>query len=187
MKMTEKEEALLAQGTSIIEEVAERFPHHREALEGVEVRLSRRLTRSSGTADPWKKILQLSVPIFSLEENLPEVRPTVLHEIAHIIAGGGARSHGPRWRAICLEIGGDGERCHSLRSTRQHRLHRVHCESCGEEIEVGSRVHNRIVAGSRDYLHIGCGGVVASVDQVAPARNVLAGLIHRLRQGSLFG
>ena len=187
MKLTGKEEALLAQAQGIVDEVADRFPHHRQALAGLEVRVSRRLTVSAGTADPWKKILQLSSPVFSLEENLPQFRSTVLHEIAHIIAGGKARAHGRKWRGICLEIGGDGERCHSLRSIRKHRTHRVRCDRCRDEVEVGSRVHNRIIAGSRDYLHIGCGGVVTSESQVAPTRSVLAGIIDRLRQGSLFG
>ncbi|UFU06826.1 SprT-like domain-containing protein [Ruania halotolerans] len=38
------------------------------------------------------------------------VRDTVLHEIAHALAG--PRSgHGPRWRQIAVEIGASGQRC----------------------------------------------------------------------------
>ena len=41
-----------------------------------------------------------------------EVRNTILHEIAHALAGHAA-AHGPHWQRVCLEIGGDGVRCYS--------------------------------------------------------------------------
>ncbi|HIZ34771.1 MAG TPA: SprT-like domain-containing protein [Candidatus Ruania gallistercoris] len=39
-----------------------------------------------------------------------EVRETVLHEIAHALAGPKAR-HGPAWRQVAWEIGATGHRC----------------------------------------------------------------------------
>ena len=38
-------------------------------------------------------------------------RMTILHEIAHALAGPFA-GHGYEWRRICLQIGGDGQRCY---------------------------------------------------------------------------
>lgn len=41
-----------------------------------------------------------------------EVRNTILHEVAHALAGHPA-GHGPEWVRICRSIGGDGLRCYS--------------------------------------------------------------------------
>lgn len=88
---------------------------------------------------------------------------TVPHEVAHIVChlrhGRRARPHGPEWRAICLALGGTGERCHgfgaeparrlrryvyacgcrrwSLTSIRVHRIRRgliYHCRACGRAL-----------------------------------------------------
>jgi hypothetical protein len=45
------------------------------------------------------------------------VRETILHEIAHALAGPRA-GHGPRWRAIAHRIGSTGERCVSAQAPR---------------------------------------------------------------------
>lgn len=42
-----------------------------------------------------------------------QIRETILHEIAHALAGSHA-GHGPGWRAIALRIGSDGTRCASV-------------------------------------------------------------------------
>jgi len=89
---------------------------------------------------------------------------TVPHEVAHIVCrlryGRRIRPHGPEWRAICLALGGTGERCHgfdaqparrlrrydyacacrhwSLTSIRQRRICRgtvYHCRHCGRELK----------------------------------------------------
>ena len=43
---------------------------------------------------------------------LTEVKNTILHEIAHALAGRAA-GHGPTWQAIARRIGSDGKRCYS--------------------------------------------------------------------------
>jgi SprT protein len=88
---------------------------------------------------------------------------TIPHEVAHIVChlqhGHRVRPHGPEWRAICLALGGTGERCHhfdaqparmlrrhdyacgcrrwSLTSIRVQRIRRgtvYHCRQCGESL-----------------------------------------------------
>lgn len=53
---------------------------------------------------------------------------TVPHEVAHIVChlrhGRRARAHGPEWRAICLALGGTGERCHGFDAQPARRLRR---------------------------------------------------------------
>jgi SprT protein len=88
---------------------------------------------------------------------------TIPHEVAHIVChlqyGRRVRPHGPEWRAICLALGGTGERCHrfdaqparmlrrydyacgcrrwSLTSIRVRRIRHgtiYHCRQCGKSL-----------------------------------------------------
>lgn len=54
----------------------------------------------------------LSAPIHRLG-TLADLEQTVLHEVAHALAGGRA-GHGPLWRATVTRIGGSAARCHAL-------------------------------------------------------------------------
>jgi predicted SprT family Zn-dependent metalloprotease len=87
--------------------------------------------------------------IQSLDVRISDIRNTILHEIAHALAGCDA-GHGPLWRLIAKRIGCDGERfnkvwkgapkkyeiscdCGAIWCTR-YRLHKMFktqtCESC---------------------------------------------------------
>jgi predicted SprT family Zn-dependent metalloprotease len=48
----------------------------------------------------------------TLLNNVIEVKDTILHEIAHAIAGHKA-GHGEEWKEICIEIGARPNRCYS--------------------------------------------------------------------------
>lgn len=62
-------------------------------------------------ANAWTGRIELSVHY--TERASPEcLRDTILHEIAHALAGEGT-GHGPAWKAICLRIGAKPERCKS--------------------------------------------------------------------------
>jgi len=67
-----------------------------------------------------------------------EVRDTILHEIAHAIAGHQA-GHGTAWKAACRRLGARPERLASLEddiTTRFHKKnskYRVTCETCDFE------------------------------------------------------
>jgi len=60
-----------------------------------------------------KRTINLSRPI-ALLNPLDQFKLVPLHEIAHALTPG--HNHDKVWRAKCLEIGGDGERCHTLKT-----------------------------------------------------------------------
>ncbi|MEC9475563.1 MAG: SprT-like domain-containing protein [Planctomycetota bacterium] len=185
--MKDQEEYLLQQATAILEDVRRDFPHYRSALEGTDIRISRRLTRSAGNACAKSRTVGISAPIFTVEENRPQFQNTVLHELAHVIAGTRARAHGSRWRSIFIEIGGNGERCHEMRAKGQHFRHQAHCQKCGSQVEVGSRVWNRLRAGSRDYFHQGCRGMITAepedVERLDSTKQDSPGVFQMLGRG----
>ena len=75
-----------------------------------------RARRRAGICRYDRKVIGLSAPLMRLYDEA-EVRETILHEIAHALAGPRA-GHGPRWRAIAHRIGSTGERCVSEEAPR---------------------------------------------------------------------
>lgn len=72
--------------------------------------------RRAGQCRFADRVISLSAGLTRLHSD-EEVRDTVLHEIAHALAGPGA-GHGPVWRATARRIGCTGERCVSAESPR---------------------------------------------------------------------
>ena len=71
--------------------------------------------KTFGTCSFGKKEIRISKHLARV--NTPErVKMTILHEIAHALVG---RFHGHDavWKAKCIEIGGNGERCYSSENT----------------------------------------------------------------------
>jgi predicted SprT family Zn-dependent metalloprotease len=68
--------------------------------------------------------------------NGPEqVRDTILHEIAHALAGSKAK-HGPVWREWCIKIGAKPERCYDSDEVETPKLkYHAKCGACGKEYE----------------------------------------------------
>jgi SprT protein len=66
--------------------------------------------RSAGICSYRKKTVELSLPL-TLLASVEEVTDTILHEIAHALAGNDA-GHGPKWRSIAKSIGCNGLRCY---------------------------------------------------------------------------
>ncbi|MDE0961412.1 MAG: SprT-like domain-containing protein, partial [Planctomycetota bacterium] len=182
------EKWLQDQSNLILDEVLENFPHFSGKLEGTIIRMSRRLTRSAGNACPKTRTIGISEPIFSLEENIGQFRNTVLHELAHVIAGPDVRPHGKIWRRIFLELGGDGERCHQLRARGQHHSHVATCQRCQQDVMVGTRIWNRLNKGCKDYYHQGCRGIitVAGIDAAEDVDGWWRQLGRKLSQAVLF-
>ena len=112
-----------------------------------------RLKTTAGRADYWANSIELN-PRLKVEG--PEaVYKTFIHELAHLVAGPGAK-HGARWERICLHLGGTGMRCHTYSTMkRKQRADRVFatCDACGYELR-----RTRPLMENRVYSHKKCGG-----------------------------
>ncbi len=75
-----------------------------------------RAKRRAGICRYADRVIGLSAPLTALHSE-EEVRDTILHEIAHALAGPRA-GHGPGWRAIARRIGCSGQRCVDATSPR---------------------------------------------------------------------
>lgn len=79
------------------------------------------------------------------------VRDTILHEIAHALAGP-RQGHGPVWRAICVRIGAKPERCYSEHNTETLPPRWIGtCPGCG-----ATRKRERLTDAAKNRLS--CGG-----------------------------
>jgi predicted SprT family Zn-dependent metalloprotease len=72
-----------------------------------------RAVRRAGACHYGDKRITLSSPIFQIEKNREDALDTILHEVAHALAGRGA-GHGATWKMIALDIGAQPRRCHTL-------------------------------------------------------------------------
>ena len=62
-----------------------------------------------------------------------QVMDTILHEIAHAIAGHKA-GHGIEWKRVCIQIGAKPERCYDTDDTNVVELkYYAKCGACGKE------------------------------------------------------
>jgi predicted SprT family Zn-dependent metalloprotease len=76
---------------------------------------------------------RIELSIYFIEANpASAVEDTLLHEIAHALAGQGA-GHGPTWRRICRRIGATPTRCGQAEMPRGQWV--AACPSCGREYE----------------------------------------------------
>lgn len=70
-----------------------------------------RATSRFGSCNHRCKTITMSRLLVTLNDKR-EVRDTILHEIAHALAGPKVRAHGREWREIALRIGCNGRRCY---------------------------------------------------------------------------
>jgi predicted SprT family Zn-dependent metalloprotease len=68
--------------------------------------------KRAGLCSFRNKQIQLSRAIYGIEANREHALDTILHEVAHALAGPGA-GHGPAWKRIARQIGARPERCYS--------------------------------------------------------------------------
>lgn len=81
---------------------------HQHGLDDWRVRFDT-AKRRAGVCRYHDRLIGLSAPLTRLH-NEGEVRRTILHEIAHALAGPTA-GHGPRWQAVARRIGVPPDRC----------------------------------------------------------------------------
>jgi predicted SprT family Zn-dependent metalloprotease len=85
-----------------------------------------------GCCNYTQKRITLSVHLVDLNTE-ERCRLTVLHEIAHALAGHKA-GHGYEWRRICRAIGGNAQRCFTAANTEAPKGSlKATCARCGHE------------------------------------------------------
>ena len=87
-----------------------------------------------GCCNYTKRIISLSRALTML--NSPaRVANTVLHEIAHALAGPQAK-HGRLWRLTAIRIGCDGNRCYDSAQVAQPKMPwKLTCPKCGGSVQ----------------------------------------------------
>ncbi len=90
-----------------------------------------RRKRSLGLCRYRQKQIELSLH-FVLANDVQQVRETVLHEIAHALAGEKA-GHGPLWKNMCARVGCKPERCDRGEAVMPRGKWLARCTGCGKE------------------------------------------------------
>lgn len=92
-----------------------------------------RARRRFGICRFGRKEISISRVLVELNSE-EECRDTVLHEIAHALAGPRA-GHGPKWKAMCSRVGARARRCYDHTEVAEpgHR-YEARCSACGHSI-----------------------------------------------------
>jgi predicted SprT family Zn-dependent metalloprotease len=90
-----------------------------------------RRKRSLGLCRYRERRIELSAH-FVRANDPAQVRETILHEIAHALAGEKA-GHGPLWKALCAQVGCTPERCDRGRALMPAGRWVARCGACGKE------------------------------------------------------
>lgn len=83
--------------------------------------------RRAGACDYSMRVISLS-RLYCLKVSADQVRDTILHEIAHALAGP-KHNHDAKWKSIARAIGCTAERCHSVDFAPSKYI--VSCSRCG--------------------------------------------------------
>lgn len=148
---------------AIMQEVKTKFPEHASVIDGLRVRLSNRMTRGMGSCRYKGGVafeITLSFKTFQHDANRPELRDTILHEIAHAIAGIKA-GHGPVWRAVARKIGAKPQRVCTTLAVSAIQYVEVACYVCSGPLKVTKNRATRVRNGTRRYRHNMCKSAVA--------------------------
>jgi predicted SprT family Zn-dependent metalloprotease len=105
--------------------------------------------RRFGSCQPRRKRITLSRMLTLLNE-VPEVRDTILHEIAHALTPGDG--HANRWKAACVKVGARPIRCYSddavASPPRRPARFQIGCPSCGWWADRHRRTRRKLVCRS---------------------------------------
>lgn len=90
--------------------------------------------RRFGVCRFGRREIGLSAPLVAINDERAVV-DTILHEIAHALAGPGA-GHGPKWRSIARSIGATPERCVDAAKVNTPPAKWIGiCDHCGETVD----------------------------------------------------
>ena len=112
-----------------------------------------RAKRRAGCCKHGCKTLTLSYHYITRNLDKPDdIRDTILHEIAHALAGHDA-GHGDAWKAICVRIGASPQRCYDSTVIDMPKGQLVAtCQGCSKTF----RRHRRVRSGTYRYC-LTCG------------------------------
>lgn len=90
--------------------------------------------RRAGACFHRRRTITLSKYYIAMNLDKPDdLRDTILHEIAHGLAGREAH-HGPEWKKVCVQIGAKPERCYdSDKIAMPTRNYEATCPTCGKK------------------------------------------------------
>lgn len=108
--------------------------------------------RLLGSCEERRKIIRLSAPYVQINET-SHVRDTVLHEIAHAIAGCKA-GHSEAWKKVCRQIGANPSRVDRTASLPK-APYEIYCPGC-KGVLAGRHRRPRLDVMQRMYCK-GCG------------------------------
>ena len=95
------------------------------------------------------KMITLSRPLTFLNDE-PQVRDTILHEIAHALTPGDG--HGPRWKRKCVEIGANPQRTYGddevVSPPRKPAWFEMGCDRCDWWVDRRRRTRRKLVCKS---------------------------------------
>jgi SprT protein len=92
--------------------------------------------RRLGACKYSKKQITVSRPLFDALKVKHDALDTILHEIAHAIAGSAA-GHGPKWQKVAREIGAKPERCYdstAIDHTKVDYKYTAVCPKCNYSV-----------------------------------------------------
>jgi predicted SprT family Zn-dependent metalloprotease len=90
-----------------------------------------RRKRALGLCRYHERRIELSM-YFVRDNGLDSIRDTILHEIAHALAGQRA-GHGPRWKAACIKLGCKPDRCDKGDAVMPRGRWVARCPRCTKE------------------------------------------------------
>lgn len=111
-----------------------------------------------GTTAGWARYAKWEVSINAhiAGQNVEQMKDTVSHEIAHMVAFYvyGERGHGWRWKHVHRMLGGNGQRCYDAAANgittipgRRTNWYLYRCPTSGVESWVGPRHHSGLQKG----------------------------------------
>jgi predicted SprT family Zn-dependent metalloprotease len=137
--------------------LAGEFPEYRDKLMQVCISINPRLRVTAGRAWWQQQRIEINPHLYKRPENWHDLADTVVHELAHILADK-KEGHGKQWRAIAKKLGGNGKRCHTLKTTGLARKkYQVICLKCAKILRIGAIRYSRLVNGLKKY-RCRCGG-----------------------------
>jgi predicted SprT family Zn-dependent metalloprotease len=83
--------------------------------------------RGAGVCRFTKKRIELS-EVFALKASQKDLLNTILHEIAHALAGK-SHDHDKTWKDIAIRVGCDGKRCHTIKFAEAKIIQFCNCQT----------------------------------------------------------